>query len=469
MGQPGASSEVRPLLRLGVPIVITQLGQMMLGVVEMLYAGRIGVEALDAVSLGLVWQHGTLWPLVGVVIGYDPLVSQAFGAGRSDEVARAMQRAVLIALALSLLVVVSWLYTAEALLLLGQRRDIAEAAALYVRTQLFSVPAVLVYGGLSVWLSSRGIVRPGNVVMVSANVFNALVSYALVLGHWGAPALGIRGAALSIGLTRVLMVVVLLGLVLKFGLHRGAWVPWSRKVFAGRAFLRQLSLGIPNGFSMGLELWAFQLGTLLAGRIGHGALGAHGIALNLASVLFMVPLGLSIGTAIRVGQLIGAGNPQHAQRAAQTALALIGGYSLCMGAAVAALCDVLPRIYTADAEVIALAATALPIAGAFQVLDGLQAAGTGILRGMGKPRITAAYNAIGYFAIGIPLAWCLGLRTPLGLRGVWLGYAAGLLCVAAAMVGTVLLRGPRTAVALVAPRAVPAGSAPLQSSADSGG
>ena len=449
MGREGERSELRPLLRLGIPTVITQVGQMLLGVVETLYAGRVGVAALDAVSHGNVWQYGTLFPMFGIVIGYDPIASQAFGAGRGDEVALGLQRAVLVALGLSVLVALSWLYTAEMLMLMGQRPELAHAAALYVRTQMFSIPAMLVYGALSVFLTSRGIVRPGNVVMVVANLFNALVSWALVFGKWGVPALGIRGAALGIGLTRVVMLLALLVLVVRLQLYRGAWVRWSRRVLDGRALWRQLGLGLPNGFTLALELWAFQLGTLIAGRISHVALGAHAIALNLASLLFMVPLGLSIGTAVRVGQLIGAGDKSAAQVAAQTALKLIGAYSLCMGAALALGSAILPSLYTNDAAVLAAAASVLPIAGAFQAFDGLQAAGTGIMRGMGKPRVTAWFNAVGYFAIGIPLAYYLGLRTELGLRGVWLGYAAGLCFVATGLVSTVLMRGPRTAKALI--------------------
>lgn len=450
MRADGATSELRPLLRLGIPIVITQVGQMMLGVVETIYAGRLGVDALDAVSLGNVWQYGTMFPMFGVVIGYDPLVSQGHGAGRGDQVALGLQRALVIALALSLLVALSWLYTAEVLILFGQPPAIARAAAVYVQTQMFGIPFMLSYGALAVYLSSRGIVRPGNVVMVVANVFNALVSYPLVLGKWGVPALGIRGAAVGMGLTRVLMVLVMLALIVRLRLYENAWQPWTRRVLDLAAAWRQFALGLSNGLSLGLELWAFQLGTLLAGRIGHVALGAHAIALNLASLLFMVPLGLSIGTAIRVGQLIGAGDRDRAQRAAQTSLKLIGGYTLCVTACILLSSDLLPALYTADVEVRALAASVLPIAGAFHLFDGLQAGGTGIMRGMGKPRITALFNTVGYFAIGIPLAWYLGLRTELGLRGVWLGYAAGLLFVALGLVGTVLFRGPRTATALVA-------------------
>jgi MATE family multidrug resistance protein len=158
----------------------------------------------------------------------------------------------------------------------------------------------------------------------------------------------------------------------------------------------------------------------------------------------MVPLGFSNGISARIGQLIGAGEHERAQRAAHTALLLIASYALCAGCTFVLARELWPRLYSQDAAIVRAAASVLPIAGAFQLFDGLQAAGSGILRGMGRPRVTAAFNLVGYFAIGIPLAYGLGLHSSLGLRGIWLGYAAGLGFVAAGLVGWVLVRGPRT-------------------------
>ena len=164
----------------------------------------------------------------------------------------------------------------------------------------------------------------------------------------------------------------------------------------------------------------------------------------------MVPLGFSIGTSARVGQLIGARQPERAQRAAHTALKLIATYSLSAGVLFVLARGLLPRLYSSDPAIVAAAASVLPIAGAFQLFDGLQATGGGVLRGMGKPRVTALFNLVGYFAIAIPFAYYSGLSTSLGIAGIWLGYAAGLLFTAAALVGQVLWRGPNTVVPLPA-------------------
>jgi multidrug resistance protein, MATE family len=206
---------------------------------------------------------------------------------------------------------------------------------------------------------------------------------------------------------------------------------------------------VPSGITLALELWCFQLGTVLAGKLGPVPLGAHAIVLSLASLSFMVPLGFSIGAAARVGQLIGGEKSEQAQHVAELTLKLIAAYAACACCLFVLAREYLPRVYSSDARIGSLAAQVLPIAAAFQLFDGLQAGGSGILRGMGRPRITATVNLLGYFACGIPLAYYLGLHTDLGLHGIWLGYAAGLCVVASVLVGTVLRRGPRTVRPLV--------------------
>lgn len=449
MRENRAKGELGPLLRLSIPAVIAQFGQVMLGVVDAAFAGRLSVQALDAATLGNVWQVGTMMPLAGVVMGLGPLVSQAHGAKRSEDAGLALQRALLIALALSLPVLVSWWYAEQGLLLLGQDPALAAAASDYVRMQLFSAPCYLVYSALSTYLSSRGIVRIGIVTMFVANVFNALAAWTLMFGHFGLPALGLRGAALATGMTELLLPCVTALLIVRFDLQRGGWTPWSRRVFARGAFMQQLGLGLPNGLTLALELWAFQIGTILAGRIDPIALGAHAIALNLASLSFMVPLGFSNGTSAHVGQLIGAGEHERAQRAAHAVLKLLAGYALCAGVLFVLARELLPNLYSRDPNIARAVASVLPIAGAFQLFDGLQAAGSGVLRGMGRPQVVAVLNLVGYFAIGIPLAVYLGLHTALALRGIWIGYAVGLCFVALGVVTYVLLRGPRTVKPLI--------------------
>jgi MATE family multidrug resistance protein len=442
--------EARPLLRLAIPIIVTQLGQMLLGTIDTVIGGRLSVRALDAVALGNVWEVGTVMPLVGVVMGLDPLVSQAHGAGRGADAGRGLQRALLLAAVLSVPAIVAWSYTEQGLILLGQDPELSRLAAEFVRIQRFSVPGFIAYTALQIFMVSRGVTRPGIVVMGLANVFNLSAGWTLTFGGLGLPPMGVEGIGLATGLTRVFLPLSLAAMIFGLRLHVGAWAPWGREVFARSALRRQLALGLPTGVTLALELWAFQFGTVVAGRIDHIALGAHAIALNLSAISFMVPLGFSFATSVRVGQLIGAGQAERAQRAAHTALRLIACYSLSAGGLFVLGREWLPALYASDAAILAAAAAVMPITGAFQLVDGLQAAASGVLRGMGRPRVTLVFNLIGYFVLAIPFAWYTALHTQLRLRGVWLGYALGLTFVAIGLVYRVLRRGPKTVKPIVA-------------------
>jgi MATE family multidrug resistance protein len=165
---------------------------------------------------------------------------------------------------------------------------------------------------------------------------------------------------------------------------------------------------------------------VMVGWLGDVELGAHQIVINLASLTYMVPLGLSIGAAARVGNLIGAREPLRVRRACATALSLGGGVMAVFGMGFVVFRNVLPRLYLEDPAVLVLAAALLPIGGAFQIADGLQVVGAGLMRGMGRPKVGAMVNLVGFYGLGLPLAWLLAFPLGLGLRGIWWGLAAGL-------------------------------------------
>lgn len=192
--------------------------------------------------------------------------------------------------------------------------------------------------------------------------------------------------------------------------------------------------GVPIGLQYGLETWAFQITTLLAGALGEAELAAHVVALNLASLSFMVPMGLSQGASTRVGNLLGAGQTHAARRSATLALGLGAGVMVVSAVLFVTLRWELPRLYSDDATVVALAASILPIAAAFQVFDGTQAVGGGVLRGLGATRPAAVFNLVGYYVVALPLALLAAKSFGMGLPGLWWGLCVGLAGVASALV-----------------------------------
>jgi MATE family multidrug resistance protein len=231
-------------------------------------------------------------------------------------------------------------------------------------------------------------------------------------------------------------------------LHAGAWRPWSLACLDLRGLRHVLRLGLPVALQIGFEACAFSFSTLMAGWLGRAPLAGHQIVLNLASLSFMVPLGVSQGAATRVGNLIGAGDLAGMRRAVRAALLLSVLVMSCSALAFALFRFELPRLYSTDAQVVAISAQILPLAAAFQLCDGLQVVAGGVLRGMGRPDAAALANLLGYYLVALPLAYLAGFVWQRGLPGIWLALALGLLVVALALLVWVrrTARRPLTAV-----------------------
>jgi MATE family multidrug resistance protein len=225
-------------------------------------------------------------------------------------------------------------------------------------------------------------------------------------------------------------------------LYEGAWDGWTRKALEVKGIFRVLRFGLPVGVQISLEIWAFTLANLWAGWLGTGELAAHTVVINMATLSFMVPLGLSFGTVTRVGNLIGAGKPQDAQRASWVALVMGGGVMMLFAALFIGGRNWLPTLYTGDQAVVSICAVLLPIAAAFQLFDGIQVVGAGVLRGMGRTRPAAVFNAVGYYLMGLPLGYWMAFHGGFGLPGIWWGMTLGLAVVSVLFVVWIWYRGP---------------------------
>lgn len=434
--------EARELLHLGSPVIVTQVCMMALGVVDAIMVGRIGVEPLAAAALANVWVMGTMLAAMGVVLGMDPIVSQAHGAKDGARLGLALQQGLAIAALVSVPTALALVFTEQGLLLLGQNPALAHEAHRYALVQIPGVLPFLLFVALRQYLQGRRLVAPAMWVAFVANFLNAGMNWLLIYGNWGFPRLELVGSSWATTATRWFFFVALVAWILVRRLHHGAWIPWTRAALHPARLAEILRFGIPVALQFGLEVWAFQISTLMAGRLGAEALAGHTIVLNLASLSFMVPLGISIGAAIRVGNLIGARDPRGAQRAAWVAF-ILGALAMGLFAIVFfVLRDELPHVYTSDATVIAIGAALLPIAAGFQLFDGLQVVGCAILRGMGRTLPAAAFNLLAYYALAIPIAWMLAFRMGVGVAGVWWGLLIGLGAAASLLVLWVWRRGP---------------------------
>jgi len=439
---PSTRDEFRALWRLALPIVGVNLGTMLLGLVDTLMVGHLSQEALAAATLANAWLHGTLLFFMGIVFGLDPIVSQAHGAQDGERAGLALQRGIVVALLVCIPLGILWTYTEPFLLLAGQSAELARAAHRYTLVQIPSLPFFMVFIAMRQYLQGRGIIRPALFVILVSNLFNVFFNWTLIFGRLGMPALGLEGAGISTALTRGVMWLGLLFVFKAYQLHHGAWVPWSRRAIDLRGLAEVLRFGLPVGLQHALEVWAFAAATLMAGVLGTTAVAAHAVVLNMASLSFMVPMGISFSAVTRVGNLIGRGQHAHAQRAAWVALGLGAGVMSLAAVAFATLRHWLPTLYTSEPRVIALCAAILPIAAAFQVFDGIQVVGAGILRGMGRTLPAAWFNLLAYWMLALPLAWWLAFERGLRLQGIWWGLALGLAIVAVLLLVWIRYRGP---------------------------
>jgi len=426
------------MLTLGLPVAAVQLGIMGMGVADTIMVGHVSPAALAATALGNLYFFVAGIFGQGTLMALDPVISQAVGARDEDAIARAVQRGLLLALALTIIACAAFIPAPWVMSLLRQPADVVPDAAAYIRV---AIPGVFPFYAFVVFrqsLQAMGRVAPVLWTVLAANLINIALNWVFIYGNLGSPALGVTGASLATSIGRWAMALMLLALSGRELAHHLR--PWRPETGALRPLVRMVRLGVPIGTQYLLEYGAFAAAALLMGVLGTTQMAAHQIAINLASFTFMVPLGVSTATAVLVGQAIGAGDDGRARRAATSGILLGTAFMVLSAAAFTLFPHGLARIYTGDATVVALAATLIPIAGVFQVFDGVQAVAAGVLRGIGDTHAPALINVVGFWLIGLPVSWLLAFRHGGGAVGLWWGIVVGLAAVAIILLVRVRVR-----------------------------
>lgn len=440
-------SAVIPMLRLAMPVIAAELGWMSMGIVDTLMVSPLGAASLGAVGIGSMLFLAVGIFGMGLLLGLDTMVSQAFGAG--DE--RACKNWLVAGLWLAMLscvplAAVLWLMVVS-LPHLGLHPDVAPLVHRYLSVVCLSLPPLLVYAAVRRYLQGMSRVGPIAFALVSANIVNIAVNWVLIEGRLGFPALGVVGAAYATLVSRVYMCAVLAAVSRWLWVSRrghlrprpadGEDATTSRPGVAALPWLRVwqlLGLGLPAAAHLLFEVGIFTAATALAGRLEPAALAAHHIALNIASVIFMVPLGLSSAGAVLVGQGIGRREALVAARAGWTALLMVVGLMCASALAFWWHPAMWVRLFTDDEDVIGIGRRLLLVAAAFQLFDGLQVTATGVLRGLGETRLPMYASLVGYWGMGLPLGYWLCFHAGYGVFGLWMGLAASLMFVGTALV-----------------------------------
>ncbi|HVZ83814.1 MAG TPA: MATE family efflux transporter [Terracidiphilus sp.] len=426
--------ELRAMVALAVPVVLSELGWMAQGVVDTIMVGRLGPVAIGAVALGNAIYYTPSLFGIGLLLGLDTLVSQAYGRNDHDECHRWLAQGVYLACIVTVPLMILVAALSFNLHHFGVIPAVAAPASTYLRILNWSTLPLLLYGGTRRYLQGVGQVRVITITYVLANLLNWGGNWALIYGHLGFPAMGVNGSALSTCIARVSMAAALLGFAWRYERQRGH--PLFRH-WAGPQLvrLRQLvRIGAPAAGQILLEVGAWNLATFSAGYLDPVALATHSIALNYASLTYMVPLGVSAAAAVSVGHAIGAGDPARARRAGWLALGLATCFMLCAAAFFVAVPRPLIALYTSDPRVLAVGPALLGLAAIFQVFDGIQTVSTGALRGLGETRIPMLANLVGYWLLGLPLGFALCFVLHWGIYGTWIGLTLALIVIASTLI-----------------------------------
>lgn len=443
--------DLREMARMAAPIVFVSVGVQAMGVVDALMVGKLGGDAIASVALGNFYFFNVSIFGIGMLYAIDPVVAQALGARDPVGAARGVQRGMILAVLIAAVVSLVLLPGELVLTALRQPVNIIEPTAAYTRRRVIGLLPFLLFNVWRQTMQALGTMRPVVLTVVAANLVNVLANYALIYGNWGFPTLGVVGAGWATALSAWTMAATLL--YMGWSRLRPLMRPWYAESWQWMPLKRLTVLGAPIGTQWFFESFAFGLTTIFMGWFGTATLAGHEIALNMASLTFMVPLGFSGAAAAIVGRAVGRGDMEAARRDALAAIACAVGF-MCVSATMFTLIpEFLATRYTRDAATVAIAASLIPIAGVFQVFDGTQAVTSGVLRGTGDTRIPALLHVVAFWGIGIPLGATLGFLTPLKERGLWWGLTAGL--AAAALLQSlrvvVRLRGPVKRVQLDAP------------------
>jgi MATE family multidrug resistance protein len=403
------------------PVVLGLVGHIGTSVVDIAMVGRLGKGALASVALAHLWCHALVLLGRGILQGVDPIVTQAHGAGDKNRVSFAFQEGFAVALLVSVPLIAWHFVAAPGLGALGQPEALIPMAASFARVLALGVLPMLIFNNMRQCVQGLGIMRPAAITYLAINVVNVGLNYGLMYGKWGLPELGAVGCAWSTSICQFVQLGMMSWLVR--GTLKDYWVS-PKRAWNWPGVWRVMKIGLPVGFQIGFEVWAFISTGVFIGWLGETELAAHTVAINLASVSFMMALGVSQAATTRVGNLIGAG--EEWARAAWCSLFLGCVFMSFSAVAFTFIPGPLARIYTADTDVLAIAIILIPIAAAFQLFDGIQNVAFGILRGAGDVRVPMGITGIGLWLCGLPLGLLLAFHYDMRAPGIWMGLVLGL-------------------------------------------
>ncbi len=419
----------KPLFALALPIMGTQLAQTGMGVVDTVIAGMSSTLDLAAIAVGSSIWLPIVMLVAGIMVGLMPLVAHSKGAKDKKSSAQSLQQGIYLSLFIGILAMILLLYvTSPLMLLMGVSPDIQVMTQEYLNYIAFGLPAVTVHQALRSYNEAVGLTKPVTIISFIGLLLNIPLNLLFVFGYGPIEALGGPGCGLASCIIFYLLALAL-GLFTLLSKHHGkvnplrAWNKPNSKAISGI-----LAIGLPIGLAIFVEVSLFCVIALLIARLGPQVVAAHQITLNITSLLFMIPLSLSLAITVRVGQELGQGQTNAAKLSWVSGLKINLLFALINGSILVFLGQSIVGLYTQETAVITLASQLLFLAAMFQISDGLQVGAAGALRGYKDTMFTLVITLISFWLIGLPMGYYLGLSqsAPLGAQGFWMGLIIGL-------------------------------------------
>lgn len=418
---------MKAAFRLSLPIIAGQLGLVLMGFFDTVQVGGLGATYMGA--CGVANSVYFLFTLLGMGVLYSvsPLVSEAFGEHHSWKAIGVLRSGVLVAVILSVIFYFLMVLVGHNFFLFRESATITGLAQRFLRVLNYSTPVLIFFTLGKQFMDGQGRTKVSMVVMLIGLVCNVTLNAILIYGKLGFRAYGIEGAAMATGISRGLMCLMLWGYILLDKKTRVLVAEHKAVVTGDKSYVLQiLQIGIPSGLMMFFEIAAFSAGQIMSGWLGEESLASFQVAINLASITFMMVSGLAAAGTIMTGYAYGKKNKEELRIAGNTVYLMAVCSQLLFALFFLIFHDQLPKIYTNDGAVITTASSLLILAALFQLSDGLQVVGSGVLRGMQDVKMPSVLAFTSYWVVMVPCSYLLAFRFGMGVQGVWIGFVIGL-------------------------------------------
>lgn len=413
-------------ITLAFPVMMSQLGQVLVGVADSMMVGRLGAEPLAAASLGNSIFYVVMMFGIGVSMAMTPLVAMADGKNNPKRISRLFAHGFTINMVTGIMLFLVILLASPLLYHLNQPGDVVELAIPYLAIITFSLLPFMFFQTFKQFVEGLSQTRQAMYITIVANASNVFLNWVMIYGNLGFPALGLNGAGWATLISRVLMGLMMWYYVRKSNRYKPFSLSFFPKKLSFPMISKMLKIGVPSGFQFIFEVGAFSSAAIMMGWLGVTALAAHQIALNLASISYMMATGLAASATIRVGNQLGRNDIRTLREAGFTVFIMVAMFMSVSAFIFIVFREFLPSLYIDDAQVIQMSAVLLVIAGFFQLSDGVQVVGLGALRGMADVKIPTIVTLIAYWVIGLPGGYLLAFQFGMAEIGIWIGLLTGL-------------------------------------------